>query len=133
MQILFELDMNPRDLDTTLRTFWKGKATNRASKSFTHELVRGTIAHLQEIDELIQTYAQNWDLKRMGRVDRNVMRMAIYEMLYCKKIPPVVSIDEAVEIAKAFGSEGSGRFVNGILDGIRKKLDRPAREPLQEA
>jgi len=93
-------------------------------------LIRGTLEHRDEADELIKKHAQNWELHRMAAVDRNILRLAIYEMLYRDDIPPVVSINEAIELAKAYGGADSGRFVNGILDRIRKDLDRPAREPV---
>jgi N utilization substance protein B len=75
----------------------------------------------------LQRYAENWDLKRMGAVDRNVMRVALFEMLHRTDIPPVVSINEAVDLAKELSSDESGRFVNGILDRARRDISRPAR------
>ena len=96
---------------------------------FAEELARGVIDHHKEIDPLIAKYAENWEIDRMGTVDRNAMRIAVFEMLYRDDIPPVVSINEAVELAKAYSSSESGKFVNGILDRIRKGLDRPARGP----
>ena len=99
------------------------------ARQFAEELARGVIAHHQEIDPLITKYAENWEIDRMGTVDRNAMRIAIYEMLHRDDIPPVVSINEAVDLAKAYSSIESGKFVNGILDRIRKGIDRPARNP----
>jgi transcription antitermination protein NusB len=89
------------------------------------------VAHLPEIDERIRRYCENYEFRRISAVDRNVLRLAIYEMLYRDDIPPVVSINEAIELAKAYGGADSGRFVNGILDRIRKDLDRPARDPVK--
>ena len=94
---------------------------------FAEPLIRGTVEHLAEIDGKIKQYARNWDLHRMAAVDRNVLRLAIYEMLYRDDIPPVVSINEAVDIAKRFSTDESGRFVNGILDKVKGDLMRPAR------
>ena len=128
MQILFEYEVNPRDLPEVFRDFWSDKSSDSASTAFTEELVRGTVDHLAQVDEVIRQHARNWDLPRIGRVDRNVMRIALYEMLFREDIPPVVSINEAVEIAKQFGDSGSGKFVNGILDRVKEGLDRPARE-----
>ena len=88
------------------------------------------VAHLPEIDERIRRYCENYEFRRISPVDRNVLRLAIYEMLYRDDIPPVVSINEAIELAKTFGGTESGRFVNGILDRVRKDLDRPARVPV---
>ena len=99
------------------------------ARMFAEELARGVIAHHPEIDPLISRHAENWEIDRMGTVDRNAMRIAVYEMLYRNDIPPVVSINEAVELAKAYSSIESGKFVNGILDRIRKGIDRPARNP----
>jgi N utilization substance protein B len=86
------------------------------------------VSHLPDIDERIRRYAENYEFNRIAPVDRNVLRLAIYEMLYRDDIPPVVSINEAIELAKTFGGADSGRFVNGILDRVRKDLTRPARE-----
>jgi len=91
-------------------------------------MISGNFAQLPEIDERIRRYCENYEFRRISAVDRNVLRVAIYEMLYRDDIPPVVSINEAIELAKTFGGAESGRFVNGILDRVRKDLDRPARE-----
>ena len=88
-------------------------------------LVEGTREHLAEIDELIRSQAENWRLERMPAVDRNVLRLAIYEMLHETDVPKLVVVDEAVEIAKRFGSEQSGKFVNGLLDGLLKRHSFP--------
>ncbi len=83
-----------------------------------------------EIDERIKKYAANYELHRIAAVDRNILRVAIYEMLFCPDIAPVIAINEAIEIAKRFGTEKSGGFVNGILDRVKGELNRPAREAL---
>lgn len=98
-----------------------------ATRLFSDELVRGVVDRREQIDAVIQKHAENWDIRRMAVVDRNVMRMAIYEMQHRDDIPPVVSINEAVDIAKKFSTEESGRFVNGILDRVKSELLRPAR------
>ena len=85
------------------------------------------IEHRAELDQHIVQFAQNWDLKRMAVVDRNILRLAIYEMYFRDDIPPIVSINEAVDIAKKFSTGDSGKFVNGILDKIKGGLMRPAR------
>jgi transcription antitermination protein NusB len=153
VQFLFQHDMNPpEDLEAALDQFWdsqraaaiaedKGVATwgqrlelppptteEAAMRLFAEPLIRGALEHRTEADELIKKHAQNWDLHRMAAVDRNVLRLAIYEMLYREDIPPVVSINEAVDIAKKFSTQDSGKFVNGILDKIKGELMRPARE-----
>jgi len=99
-------------------------------REFAQPLIEGMVAHLAEIDERIRRYSENFDFNRIAAVDRNILRLAIYEMLCRDDIPPVVSINEAIELAKTFGGAESGRFVNGILDRVRKDLTRPLREPL---
>lgn len=93
---------------------------SRAKKSFEYarRLVTGTLEQRSGIDELISKYAENWRLERMPTIDRNILRLAIYEMLHESSVPKVVIVDEAIELAKKFGSENSGRFVNGLLDGV---------------
>ena len=91
------------------------------------DIAEGVLAHQADIDERIRQAASNYDLHRIAAVDRNILRIAIYEMLFCPDVPPVVSINEAIEIAKRFGSDESGRFVNGVLDRIRGEINRPAR------
>jgi transcription antitermination protein NusB len=92
---------------------------------FAQELVRGTLDNREKIDTLIRGQADNWRLERMPAVDRNVLRLAIYEMLYETDTPKLVVVDEAIELAKKFGSEQSGRFVNGLLDGLLKQHTFP--------
>lgn len=152
IQFLFQFDMNrPDDIEAALRQFWEGQraavladdradarwgqpielppvsADETAIRLFAEPLIRGTLEHQVELDERIKKFAKNWDLHRMAVVDRNVLRLAIYEMLYREDIPPIVSINEAVDIAKKFSTEDSGKFVNGILDKIKGELMRPAR------
>jgi N utilization substance protein B len=98
-----------------------------AVRLFAEPLIRGTIEHREAIDTWIQRYVKNWELHRIAAVDRNILRLAIFEMLHRQDIPPVVSINEAVDIAKRFSTEDSGKFVNGVLDRIRGELPRPAR------
>ena len=93
--------------------------------TFAQELVRGTLDNQEKIDDLIRSQADNWRLERMPAVDRNVLRLAIYEMLFEPDTPKLVVVDEAIELAKKFGSEQSGRFVNGLLDGLLKQHTFP--------
>jgi len=92
---------------------------------YAKSLVTGTLEHLEEIDLLIRQQAEHWRLERMPAVDRNILRLAIYEFLYETDVPKLVILDEAIELAKAFGSEQSGRFVNGVLDGVLKSHTLP--------
>jgi N utilization substance protein B len=98
-----------------------------AEEAFSHacELVRGTVEKRGEIDELIRQQADNWRLERMPAVDRNILRLAVYEMLCEPEVPKLVVMDEAIELAKKYGSENSGRFVNGLLDGLLKAHSFP--------
>jgi N utilization substance protein B len=152
VQFLFQYDLNPpADLEPALDEFWEIQraaaiADERAgahwgqpvdlppptaeeseTRLFADPLIRGVLEHREAIDEKIRTNAKNWDFHRIAAVDRNIMRLAIYEMLYRQDIPPVVSINEAVDIAKKFSTQDSGKFVNGILDKIRGEMPRPAR------
>jgi N utilization substance protein B len=103
------------------------KRKQRAVEAFEYaqDLVRGTLDNLERIDEMIRGQADNWRLERMPPVDRNILRLAVYEMLHERDIPKLVVLDEAIELAKKFGSEQSGRFVNGLLDGLLKQHTFP--------
>ena len=87
-------------------------------------LVMGVLDHSQEIDRLIEKYSENWRLERINMIDRAILRMATFELLYCEEIPPKVTLNEAIELGKRFGSEDSGSFINGILDRIQKEAIR---------
>lgn len=128
VQFLFQRDFQSEDLPKELAAFWLEWGITGRTKDFAEALVLGVEEHRQDVDERIRNYAENWDINRMDVVDRNIMRLALYEMFYCREIPPVVSINEAVDIARDFGGEESGRFVNGILDRALRDLSRPARE-----
>lgn len=127
VQFLFQRDFNRGDLEEALTDFWgEQKVTDRV-RTFADQLIRGVEAHKTALDRLLTAAAEHWDLERMAATDRNIMRLALYEMKHCDDIPPVVSIDEAVDLAKEFSGMESGRFVNGILDRVARGLDRPAR------
>ena len=132
VQFLFQRDFNNDDLDQALSDFWADRKCTPKARAFAEQLIRGVEQKRDELDQRIQRYAENWDLRRMGAVDRNAMRVALYEMLYCPDIPPVVSINEAVDIAKELSSRDSGKFVNGILDRALRDLDRPQRTASNE-
>ena len=152
VQFLFQHDLSPpEDLDRALGEFWdtqraaaiaedKGPANwgqpvelpppsadEAETRLFAEPLIRGTVQHRDEIDEHIKKHVKNWELHRIAAVDRNILRLAIYEMLHREDIPPVVSINEAVDIAKRFSTQDSGKFINGILDSVKGELMRPAR------
>ena len=153
VQFLFQHDLNPpENLELELAQFWNsqraaaieeekgaakwGQSTElppptveeAETRLFAEPLIRGVLEHREAIDERIKQHTKNWDFHRIAAVDRNVMRLAIFEMLYRNDIPPVVSINEAVDIAKKFSTQDSGKFVNGILDKVRAEILRPSRE-----
>lgn len=127
IQFLFMMDFNPEPMDILLKDFWEEKEPLEREKKYAEEIIKGVVQHKSELDDRLSQYAKHWDSERMGAVDRAVMRVALFEMLYRDDVPPVVSINEAVHFAKDFSSFQSGRFVNGVLDRIRQELDRPAR------
>ncbi len=133
IQYHFWRDLQHGETPECIDDFWEFCPVKPNVREFAQPLIEGMVEHLVEIDERIKKYCENYNLNRISAVDRNVLRLAIYEMLYRDDIPPVVSINEAIELAKTFGGVESGAFVNGILDRIRKDLDRPAREPVKKA
>lgn len=151
LQMLFQADLNPGlDIDAAIPKFWRQQWTCQIEEAekqdveveqnlskavedrvapqkirlFTEKLVRGVLGHLDEVDEKIKSYTQNWPLHRMGSVERNVLRLAFYEMLYCADVPPAVVLNEAIDLAKYFSNADAGRFVNGVLDRLNKELKR---------
>lgn len=127
LQILFQLDIRKeKPSAAVLRHFWAEYEPDEEVKAFSEEIVKGTYKHIAKINELLHQCAKNWSLDRMAVVDRNVLRMAVYEILYRIDIPTSVTINEAIEIAKKYGTDESGSFVNGILDRAARltgKLD----------
>lgn len=127
IQFLYQADLRGDSAWSGLEDFLtqatrEGLLPDQDSQTFCRRLCEGTRRHLPEIDELLRAVARNWDLRRMAVVDRNVLRMAVYELLHCSDIPPKVTINEAIEIGKKYSTANSGAFINGILDRIR--LDR---------
>ena len=127
VQFLYQRDLNAGSSTETLDEFWELRPANKKVREFGLAIAEGVLAHQADIDDRIRQTASNYELHRIAAVDRNILRIAIFEMLYCPDVPPVVSINEAIEIAKRFGSDESGRFVNGVLDRIRGDLNRSAR------
>lgn len=127
IQFLYQRDSNPDSNVLDLPEFYNLRGLSPSARRFCDVLVRGVLQHLDAIDKMIKANTQNYELARISSVDRNILRIATYELLQCHEIPPVVSINEAIEIAKKYSTEESGRFVNGILDKIRITLNRPAR------
>lgn len=124
VQLLFILDMNKQELPQLFEDFWADRETSSDARKFTEKHVAEISEKMPDLDRILKEYSHNWELHRIGIIERNVIRMAIYEMMHRDDIPAVVSINEAVDIAKYFGNSESGRFVNGILDNLRKTMDR---------
>jgi N utilization substance protein B len=129
LQLLFHWDLNCRETLSAedLSRFWGLRTVPANLKEFAVQLVQGVIRNQAEIDDRITRYTANYELKRISAVDRNILRLAIYEMWYAPDVPPVVAINEAIDIAKKYGTEESSRFVNGVLDRVKMDLNRPLR------
>jgi N utilization substance protein B len=129
MQFLYQWSLNtPQNLNRDLEFFFKDLPEERAYYQFGEELIRGAIVHMDVIDEIIRKFCQNWDFNRVARVDLAILRLAIYEMQYRRDIPPIVSINEAIDLSKEFSNLDAKRFINGILDQYKLTLDRPLRK-----
>lgn len=125
LQLLFQIDFTKRELERKdLEEFWSGKKESEDIKEFTEKLVKGTLESLDEIDGIIEKATENWFLKRMAAVDRNILRFAAYEILYRKDIPYAVTINEALEIAKKYSSAEAASFLNGVLDKLAKEAGK---------
>ncbi|MFH0772310.1 MAG: transcription antitermination factor NusB [Candidatus Omnitrophota bacterium] len=121
LQFLYQLDITKDPLEKILPDFWKGLEVEPEIADFASILIIGTVRNAKIVDDIITKYASNWKLNRMATIDRNILRLATYELLFCEDIPPKVSINEAVDLAKKFGDMESGKFVNGVLDKINKE------------
>ena len=129
MQYLYSWLINhPEDINEDLRVFYEDQEEERDYYAFADELIFGVIENLDAIDDKIKEIANNWDFDRIAKIDLSILRMAIYELLLRKDIPPVVTINEAIDLSKMYSSEESRRFVNGILDKLRGQLNRPSRQ-----
>jgi len=138
LQVLYTLDLQEREVNEALDLFWSilnnpeylgnQPPGDEGAKKFAVQLVRGTWENHDQIDNIIRIYSEHWSLGRMSRVDRSILRMATYELLFCEGIPPKVSLNEAIDLGKIYGSENSGAFINGILDALY--TDRLVKKPL---
>jgi len=128
LRTLFQVDVGGIPAEEAVALSLRAAPEAAESQSFARELVEGTLAHREGIDRLIEKYARGWTLDRMANVDRNVLRLAIYELLYQPDVPPSVAVDEAVELAKKYSTGESGRFVNGILGNLVRHLDQERQE-----
>jgi transcription antitermination factor NusB len=127
LQVLYQIDITHDPADAALDNFWASQSQDVIEpqmKEFTNRLVTGTQENSKEIDLKIRQYAANWQLERMAVVDRNVLRMGIFELMFCDDIPPKVSINEAVELAKKYSGPEAGKFVNAILDKVKLEKNK---------
>jgi transcription antitermination protein NusB len=124
LQILYQIDVSEVSAEQAMRDYWVSLATSREGEEFANALVGGWARDREHIDETIRSVSQHWRLERMARVDRNILRLATYELLKLPDVPRRVTLNEAVELAKRFGSEGSAGFVNGVLDRIAGDLGK---------
>ncbi|MFA6289425.1 MAG: transcription antitermination factor NusB [Opitutaceae bacterium] len=129
LQYLFAWSINvPSDLSEDLRTFFETQEKPRDHFAFGEEIIHGVILNIAEIDGRIRSLAHNWEFDRIAKIDLAILHVAIYEMMYRKDIPPVVSINEAIDLSKQFSNADSKRFINGILDRLKDQLGRDARK-----
>jgi len=119
--MLYQHELSGESAESIKVDFEEWRKSPPVVQGFAAELVDGTLAHLEEIDGELGRQTTHWRLERLAAVDRNILRLSLFELLYLDETPPAVVIDEAIEIAKRFGSEDSGRFVNGVLDGFLKR------------
>jgi len=130
IQFLYMWELNPpKDLERGIEGFFLFKDNSDISYSFAKSLIKGTIENIDVIDKTIQEHAQNWTFSRIAKVDLSILRLALYELLFREDIPPIVTINEAIDLTKMLSTKDSKRFINGILDKVKGTLDRPLRSP----
>lgn len=125
LQMLFQWDITHDSIDRVASTFWDEQEEPQETRVFAESLAAGAVENVERIDALIGRHAENWRLDRMAVVDRNILRMATWEFLSDAKTPQTVIINEAIEIARRFSAQESPQFINGILDSIRKEIEKP--------
>ncbi len=129
MQYLYAWSINaPSNLAQDLHVFFEGMEHPRDHYAFGEEIIHGAILNMAEIDARIRSLAQNWEFERIARIDLAILRVAMYEMMFRKDIPPVVSINEAIDLSKEFSNLDAKRFINGMLDRLKEQLGRDARK-----
>ena len=136
MQALFYMDAIQNASPQVLERFCENFTPPQKARPFFMKLVNGVLESRPQIDALIERFSKNWRVHRMTCVDRNVLRVAVFEMLFCPDIPPKVSINEAIDVGKKFGTEESGAFINGIIDSIRIAIEKgeiPTENPIEES
>jgi transcription antitermination protein NusB len=129
LQVLYQLDITSQDPIKTIAQCRDHFSHREEKDGFAERIALGVLEQGQKIDRLIEQYSENWRLDRMPTIDRNILRMATFELLYCEDIPPKVTLNEAIELGKRYGSEDSGSFINGILDRIQNEAVRKPFQP----
>lgn len=129
MQFLFGLDYSQYDWESSIDAFWAVNPSRSGVREYTTRLIGGVVAHCAELDAAIHGVVENWSPERIGRVEQNILRVALYEMLYEQDVPVGVAINEAIEVAKRFGADEAPRFVNGVLDRLKPAKALPEVEP----
>jgi transcription antitermination protein NusB len=124
LQMLFGIEATSATPETAIQNFWREFEADPEGRAYADEIVRGVVASFEQVDQLIRTSSTNWRLERMARVDRNLLRLAAWELLSRPDVPRAVILDEAVELAKRYGGEESGAFVNGVLDRLAEECGR---------
>jgi len=124
LQVLYQLNITKQDATKALTQFQENFLPNAEADEFLKRLVLGVTEHCAGLDRLIEQYSENWRLDRINVIERNLLRMALFELLYCEEIPPKVTINEAIDLGKRYGSEESGSFINGLLDRIQNEVVR---------
>lgn len=124
LQVLFQIESTGDDWRESLELFWLERPAPQAVRKYTDSLVAGTVENMDRIDAVIRKATDKWALERIGRAERNILRFATQEMLFMPEIPTKVAINEAIEVAKKYGTDESGGFVNGVLDAVRQMFER---------
>ncbi len=127
LQVLYQKELNCIEIEEALNLFRNNFEVLKGAMDFSERLVKGVEQHRDDLDRVIEHYSSNWKVDRMAHVDRTILRIATYELLYCDDIPPKVAINEAIDIGKKYGSEDSGAFINGVLDKVKSEEKRQAQ------
>ncbi|NOR15776.1 MAG: transcription antitermination factor NusB [Candidatus Aminicenantes bacterium] len=123
LQILFQLEFDETQVDTIIPQYWEDRKASQEVMESSAGLVKGVVSHLEAIDSIIQGVSENWRLSRMALIDRNILRIATYELFFGEDLAPAIIMNEAIEIAKKYSGDQSATFINGILDAMNKKTD----------
>lgn len=127
-QLIYQIDLGGMSFEDASREFWDQLGVPKDARDFAVSLIKGVVDNLPKIDELISEYSHNWKLHRMNTVDKNILRIGVYELIFCADTPTKVVINEAIEIGKKFGTQDTGSFINGILDKIAKSVRENSSE-----